>query len=261
MSGLPMHRSSAKHVTIVYRAVAIAGAAAAFGVLSFGAPGLNNDPIVAAVPTGATERDGDRAESKPGEQDAFRVSEAQMTAIALRFGMAEPVEDGSVGVPGETVESGGTQDIQFLGSILSSSRRLAMLSLNGTQRVVREGQEINDPGVGRIKLVSVQPQMIQIEHNGSSRRITKQSRSAAVLSVVREIPSSQPAGGFDPQEIKARRERLLQERADRRLEEERPDWRRRQVITDEKNGIRTRSGEGGGTQTAPLTGRKPGVSN
>lgn len=255
MSGLPMHRSSVKQVTIVYRVAAVVGAAAAFAVLSFGAPGLNDEPI---VETPAPTQPGQRQAATQTEQGAAKVDEDQMTAIAIRFGMAEPEAEGSVATPAPSGQ-GDLREIQYLGSILSTTRRLAMLSLNGTQRVVREGQEIDDPSLGQIRLVAVEPQMIQIEQNGSVRRINKQSRSGAVLSVVQPASTNQPAGKIDPQNAKARRDRILRER-EGRLEEEQPSWRRPQVIEDE-NGIRTRSGDGGGTQTVPLTGSKPGASN
>lgn len=78
---------------------------------------------------------------------------------------------------------------QYLGQITEPDRRLALVSVDGHQRVIPEGQRY-----GETRLVSITPASITIHDGSGQHRLDLAPRGEARVAWLRDMPASVPPG-------------------------------------------------------------------
>jgi hypothetical protein len=123
-----------------------------------------------------------------------KVDADVVDATATRLGMAwthtEPkaaVTEASAEAPPPPVKHEGP-DWVFLGPIHESDRNLAIISVDGHQKILAEGRTFGDT-----KLVGVANDGIDVEINGIPKHIDRGTRSGSAVAWVRNLQNNTPA--------------------------------------------------------------------
>jgi hypothetical protein len=125
---------------------------------------------------------------------------------------------------------------RYLGSIIEPTRKVALVSINGAQRMLAEGRTIEQEG-HTFKVVEVHPDSIVVEDNGQRLVLQKETRSGPLVAwvspgagggvvdgmngVVSGVSAAQAANGqivgrgIDPGEAERMREEIHARRAGR----------------------------------------------
>lgn len=185
-----LHRAEAVIGMRVAQAAAAAAAALSVGLIALGGPG--NVPAPAAPAPASPEPPAPPGGSDDADASAGFVPESpDPRELAARLGVPrqeKPAPDPET-VPDaapDPVPSGA--DVQFLGAIIEGTRQVALVSLAGTQRLVRAGREVTLPTGERIKVVGVEGDALTVEEGGVRRTIAKSSPQGRTLVTSRAAP-------------------------------------------------------------------------
>jgi len=231
-------RAQARRNTHLAQGAALLLTAGAVAVVMLGVPLLNKpEGEIANIEQVLAERAAERSRTElmvasEDEPDAKRS--VDLAAVARRLSILsdepqeEPVASETPLDNGESESVAGKIELKYLGSIVEPNRRLALISVNGRQRIVPAGSAATfttDDGekVG-VKVISVASDEVEIERDGVRQRINKADRIAQAVTVVPAAGPQVTPPGTDPSpqaseesEIERRR-REAQERRQRILD-------------------------------------------
>ncbi|MFN0134059.1 MAG: hypothetical protein ACKVW3_16210 [Phycisphaerales bacterium] len=183
-----MHGAEARRLARTAQIGAVALGVSAAALWALDVPGVSStpvnkpvmvEPVKPELPTRVAA--GDAPERESIAAVAHRLDEAVIKAPAPKV-VAEPEP------PKEepAVEPTGP-DIQYLGPIFESGRTLAIISIDGTQKIVSAGKKI-----GSLTFVSADREKLVVEDAAGSREIQRKSRSDARVAWVSNMPSNTP---------------------------------------------------------------------
>lgn len=234
MAARLIHRSSAQRLARGWYAGALVVALAGGALWALEVPGISA-PADAEPPT--VEPPAPLSQEQPVAQppDADAVM-----GTAERLELARVPSNKPTPTPSETptpppVAAGIAW--KYLGSIIEPTRKIALVSINGAQRMLAEGRTIQQDG-HTFKVVEVQPDSLVVEDNGQRLVLQKEARSGPLVSWVSPTPggivvdgmngavgamsgvqggmNGQPIGrGYDPGEAERIREQIHARRAGR----------------------------------------------
>ena len=171
----------ARRYAIYGRTAGVVLLVAAGALWALDIPGINRDVPKPAPPA-----------QQPGEQPkpqaaAAAVDAEDVSAMATRIGLAASVQAKVEKVPeGPVAEpKAPTPDWAYLGCIREASRRLAMVSVDGHQKILAEGRKFGDT-----TLVAVNDDKITIEVGGESKTIDRGSRDGSSVAWVRNMSAN-----------------------------------------------------------------------
>lgn len=195
-----LSRTGARACAWAGRGCVLAAAAGAAMVLFGGGPATDNTPNQQAT---AVTQDPQTQPNAPTEPDTF--DEFDLLAMQLTpwdGPTPDPVEGSGMGMSftSETL----SKELAYLGVIKMGERQRALMSVDGKQRFMKEGQS-----VGRTTLVSIAPDHVMIRQGRSSRRIDLKAAATDRLGYLGSngppVRLSNPGtfsemGGLDPSE-------------------------------------------------------------
>lgn len=121
---------------------------------------------------------------------------------------APPPDTGSAGDDPPAEEARGWM---YLGGIFEPRTSFAFVSVGGTQRIIRAGQELTDLNA---RVISIDPERIEIEVDGERQRIDRAAPAETMVSVNNAVvPLASPAGVIAPgtNESRMQRDRIQME--------------------------------------------------
>lgn len=234
-------RSHAKRNKLIAQCAALLLAGAALGVGVLGLPLLNDlttEIETVEVAMAKRQAEQDRMNSVLPADDETELAQAvDLLAVAERLSvLGDPpptvhtTTDETNPQPEEFVEASKTE-LKYLGNIVEPNRRLALLSLNGVQRIVPMGgaTTITTPDGGKVTLrvIGVSNEEVIVERGEGRERIAKADRISQAVTMVQSVgvqPGSPAAieSGLTPEESEIeRRRREAEDRRQRMLDRQR----------------------------------------
>lgn len=184
-----LDRAQAAGLTRVAQAgfLVLAGGTVALAAISLpAAPGIPPDVAPEAAATTQTPAAGEKS-----PQDA--AAKVDTGAVAMRLGFLgnspkrKTAEPAAVSTPDET---GATRTatpaptappaeaLRYLGALREGERMLALLAVEGVQKIVRAEDTLELKGAGsKVRVIEIKPEEVVLEENGARRTITKAARS------------------------------------------------------------------------------------
>jgi hypothetical protein len=168
----------------------------AIAVIAFALPTITSVPTLEEVrppaPTVPPTPTGDASQPEKLAVNAGGISDRFMQ-FSNRPVQATPPDN--VEVPGEDVVVDppiAPEAPRFVGVIREPGRLLAMVRIDGKQRIMAEGETVSN-----LKLVKVEPTSITVQVDGVEKQLEKQARTGGVTSVAVDgaNPSVMPEGG------------------------------------------------------------------
>lgn len=175
---------------------------AATGVIVFGLPGTEVRPI-------STNPRPDRPAPAPGDAtaDTAQAPPVDYAWLADRLssvgGVVPPPEPETPIDPVERAETDpqrpvttpSTIEVRYLGSIVEPRRRLALLTIDGVQRLLSEGEQAEG-----VELVEVGPDYatVLVENEDAERTIDRAGRRGSVVTEVKTGVGGQPVENANP---------------------------------------------------------------
>lgn len=231
----PVTRTHARRNTLIAQGASLLLAGGALGVAVLGLPLLSEPPAkIATVDEVMAQRQAehDRMQNVlPAEDETESAQAVDLLAVAQRLSVlgdppqAVPSKGNPTTPEPEEIAETTKTELKYLGNIVEPNRRLALLSLNGVQRIVPMGgtTTITTPDGGKITLrvIAVSNEEVIIERGEGRERITKADRMAQAVTMVQ---SAGVAPGVPPTptaDANARSEESEIERRRREAEERR----------------------------------------
>ncbi len=177
-----LHRTRAKRRARMWQAGFAAAVLSAGALWAFEIPGVTG-PVTVAAPAAVPITDpsaggaGDpvvRVVSLSGDDVTAMSEMLERTLGRPKAKETEPDEPGVAPTTGP--------GWRYLGSIIDSRRRVALISVDGTQRMLAEGRTI-----GSTTLVSVQVDSIVIDDGSGHRELYKEERSGPLVTWVTPV--------------------------------------------------------------------------
>lgn len=203
-------RTQARRNTLLAQGAALLLAAVAVGAILVGVPGVKApEATMQTVGDLLKERQADRdrvASAKVVDENA-PVREIDLNAVAERLKL---IHTGTVEIAVETTKPDEDEgpiadqkvEIKYLGHISEPNRQLALLSVNGHQRIVPVGStaRFSPEGIDpvSIKIVGVSGDEMIYERDGVQSKATKGPRMAGAVTQVQEAAPTAARGGLDP---------------------------------------------------------------
>lgn len=243
----PVSKTHAKRNTLLAQGSALLLAGVAVGVVLVG-PRLLSEPesdlVTVEKVMAQRQAERERVESAtPAADETTSKAEVDLDAVAQRLAqlvdIPKPADTTQVTAQGETQREEqvvtNTQ-LKYLGSIVEPNRKLALLSLNGIQRIVPLGSEANftlpEGTKVTLRVVGVSDSEVMIERDGARERVAKADRVSQAVTLVQNVgpqpgqpgqPGAQQAQP-NPQESEIdRRRREAEDRRQRILDRQRQD--------------------------------------
>lgn len=255
----PVTKSHAKRNTLLAQGGALLLAGAAVGVALLGVPLLSSpEAQFTTVDEVMAQREAERRSlelTRPAEDGPEPTRAVNLTAVADRLGVLVdlPTESSPTNVsesPGTVTPVVSNSELKFLGSIREPTRELALVSLNGVQRIVPVGGSttFSTPDGKKVTLnvLSLDEGELIVERDGAREQLAKAARVSQTVTMVQTVgpqPGAGPETGRPPNEESEidRRRREAEERRQRVIDRQR-----------EAEGSRWRpEGEGGGGPMRP----------
>lgn len=188
MSGISISGSEARRYANYARMGGIVLLVAAGGLWALQAPGMNDLPVKPVLEAA-------KPETTAPQVAAPKVDQETIVGSAERLDMAvvkAPKEDPKpvAAKPEPTEAPSGAPEWAFLGPIKEANRTLAIVSIDGTQRVISEGRV-----VGETKLVSISDDRITVQNGNVKREIRKSNGDGPRVAWIRNMPSNAPPTG------------------------------------------------------------------
>jgi hypothetical protein len=185
-----MDRSSAQRLTLAVGALAGVGVVGV-GALAVGGEGRLPQPPaqIAGVPQQTQE--GPESPSEPVFDPGGYAGEVG-PALSAPFAWAEVEDDNEGGSDGEEpiAEQTGDQPLRYLGSIIGPDRRLAILSIDGRQRILAQGA-----GAEGVQLVRVEDDRVIVRRNGGIESVGKAERTGPTYTILAATGNGDNGGG------------------------------------------------------------------
>jgi hypothetical protein len=186
MTGRMIHRNAAKRLARVWQVGALVVAVAAGALWALDLPG--GAQVSATEPPELTPLD---EPASPHAAGAPSAKEDDIASMVERLELArapinKPAETTST--PTEPLSTAGAS-WRYLGAIMEPNRKLALVSIDGMQRMIPEGRTLNTGGRD-VTLEIVAPNAIIVLDNGQRMQIRKEGRSGPSVAWV-----SPTAGG------------------------------------------------------------------
>ncbi len=203
--GPRLDRSSLKARTRLAQGGTIAGMGCAVAVAVLGVPSLGGD-AQPMEPVGAPAVQ----TPEPGE-GVIVLPAADIEGIVFRLSMLpeaprvpEPVEIDEPIVANNTSEDQPAQtpatkrEIRYLGSMIGSSRRVAVMSIDGEQRLVAEGGERDG-----VEIVEVTRELVKLKVDGVPMELERAPKTGSRITRVGDAPGGLPSGSALDRETQA----------------------------------------------------------
>ncbi|KAA0217247.1 MAG: hypothetical protein DYG94_01585 [Leptolyngbya sp. PLA3] len=253
----PVTKSHAKRNTLLAQGGALLLAGTAVGIALLGVPLLSSPgarfPTVDEV---MATREAERRSLElavPVEDEAQPMRAVDLTAVAERLGVL-------VDLPAEVAQAEGedagetpapvvsNSELKFLGSIREPTRELALVSLNGMQRIVPVGGSTTFSTPEGMKItvnvLSLDGGELTIERDGVREQLAKAARVSQTVTMVQTVGERPGASGASPETGRPPGEESEIDRRRREADERRQRILERQRETE---GSRWRpEGQGGG---------------
>ena len=212
-----LDRSAAGRLTLVVGAAAGIGVVAV-GALAVGGQGrLPEPPEQIAGQPQPVAPETEEPEDLGVSPDVYAEQVGLALSSAYEWEEPAPEEDLGSGTPGEPiVERTGDQPVRYLGSIIGPDRRLAILSIDGHQRILAQGA-----GADGVQLVRVEDDRVIVRRAGGVETISKAEQVGPTYTILAGAGDGDAGGagggserdgdGPDRDEIR----RMIQERNDR----------------------------------------------
>lgn len=163
--------------------------------------------------------------------------------------------------PGQTPNQGPASPIRYLGSIIGPERRLAIVSIDGKQRILAENAEVNG-----YRLLRVNDDHIVVRRGGGAPTQVVKAPSDGTMVTMIASSSPQDAGAGGPIGVRGeqvednltRTERLRQEALERQRERLGTRDERLQDIERRRNGANNGTGIRDGRNVTATPPRNPG---
>lgn len=196
MNQVPLSRIRAEGRARAAQLTCAAMCLCAIAVIAFALPTITSVPTLEEVrppaPVAPLVPSGDAAQPEKLAVNAGGISDRFMQ-FSNRPVQATPPEDTQVPDEGEHVDPPVAPEApRFVGVIREPGRLLAMVRIDGKQRIMAEGETISN-----LKLVKVEPTSITVQVDGVEKQLEKQARTGGVTSVAVDAanPSVMPEGG------------------------------------------------------------------
>lgn len=256
-------RAHARRNTLFAQATAFILAAVAIAAFIFGIPGVETPKVeVQTVSELMAEHQAeqDRLDQVDSISDGEPVRQVNLEAVAERLSFLHQVAESDTntladaGVPEELNTDGSEKvELKYLGHIAEPTRQLALISVNGRQRIVPLGQVATFTPEGSdtvtLKVVGLSANEVLIERDGVRERVSKAPRLSNAVTQVASTPAEVPGANrlgsrpgnpgvnpgspSDPQqesdldrrrrEAQERRQRIIDRRNNAQNEPRRPD--------------------------------------
>lgn len=198
----PLTRGHARRNKLLAQLAALVLAGGAIGVASLGVPmpGAGGGEV-ASVEQVMAERRAERerlAIAVPVDDTPAPARAVDLAAVAERMSMLNDMPADSSGVvvtqgPGaeDLNPAADKTELKYLGSIVEPNRRLALISLNGIQRIVPMGgtASFSTPDGAKVSLrvVGVTNDEMVIERDGVRERLSKADRVSQAVTLVQNV--------------------------------------------------------------------------
>lgn len=160
--------------------------------------GVRETPVEEILPPAATPTDNGQQAAAPERE----FTAEDMTGIDVRLATArvappkKPEETAAnpTDTPGTAPAEGASSQggWRYLGSVIEPNRRIALVSIDGRQRMLAEGREVDG-----VRLVQVTDDRIVIEDAGVRRGIRREQRHGSPVAWV-NMPEAPAGGRYDP---------------------------------------------------------------
>ncbi|MCC6659302.1 MAG: hypothetical protein IT437_00280 [Phycisphaerales bacterium] len=192
MSARLIHRSSARRMTRGWQAAALVVALAAGALWAFELPGLSvpaqgRQPLPSTLPPIATPQ----PEPPPPDADAVTGTAERLELARKPMPKAPPTNTEPTPPPAAAGLAW-----RYLGAIIEPTRKVALVSINGAQRMIAEGRTIRQED-HTLTLAEVHQDSIVVEDNGQRMVIHKDARSGPIVSWVSPIPGGAVVEGMN----------------------------------------------------------------
>jgi hypothetical protein len=199
----PPTRAQAKRNTLLAQGTAVLLAAVAIGVFIFGIPGVKSPQVevqTVAELMAQRQAEQDRLDQTETVEDgqSERLVDLQSIAERLEFlhqaAKPDALADANPGEP-EILNTDGSEkvELKYLGHIAEPTRQLALISVNGVQRIVPLGQVATFTPEGgdlvALKVVGLSAGEVLIERDGVRERVSKAPRMASAVTQVASTPA------------------------------------------------------------------------
>ncbi len=250
-------RAHAKRNTLFAQGAAVVLAGVAVAAFVFGIPGVETPKVevqTVAELLAQRQAEQDRLDQVDPVDEGQSARQVDLEAVAERLAFLHQVAVADTDQPPDPDEpkqlnTDGSEkvELKYLGHIAEPTRQLALISVNGRQRIVPLGQvAIFNPEGGdtvTLKVVGLSAGEVLIERNGVRERVAKAPRGSSAVTQVSSAPpeapgTSRPGGrlgsrpgnpGVNPSSVQDPQEESDIERRRREAQE------RRQRIIDRRN--------------------------
>lgn len=170
------------------------------GVPSFGGDAQPTEP--AGAPIAPTPEPSDGAIVLPAADVEGIVFRLSMLPKAPK--VPEPVEIDEPIITDNTSEDQPTQtpatkrEIRYLGSMIGSSRRVAVMSIDGEQRLVAEGGERDG-----VEIVEVTRELVKVKVDGAPMELELAPKTGSRITRLGDAPGGVPSGAVIDRETQA----------------------------------------------------------
>ncbi|MCL4221335.1 MAG: hypothetical protein KJZ65_08190 [Phycisphaerales bacterium] len=235
----PVTKTHAKRNTLLAQGGALLLAGVAVGVSLLGVPLLSSPQArFTTVEEVMAQREAERRSlelARPAEDEAQPTRTVNLAAVADRLGVLVDLPAAATATeagpgPQTPPQQVSNSELKFLGSIREPTRELALVSLNGTQRIVPVGGSTTfstpDGKTITLHVLSLEEGELIIERNGMREQLPKAARVSQTVTMVQTVgvqPGAGPETGRQPAEESEidRRRREAEERRQRIIERQR----------------------------------------
>ncbi len=199
-------RAHAKRNTLFAQGAAVVLAAVAVAVFIFGIPGVeppNVEVQTVAELLAQRQAEQDRLDQVDQVEDEHSARQVDLEAVAERLAFLHQVAVADTDSPSdpdepEQLNTDGSEkvELKYLGHIAEPTRQLALISVNGRQRIVPLGQVATFTPEGgdtvTLKVVGLSASEVLIERNSVRERIYKAPRMSSAVTQVAAPPPEAP---------------------------------------------------------------------
>jgi hypothetical protein len=196
MNQVPLSRTRAEGRARAAQLTCAAMCLCAIAVIAFALPTITSVPALADVrppaPTLPTVPSGEASQPEKLIVNAGGISDRFMQFSNRPVQATPPQDPQDSGEEEPTDTPPAPEAPRFVGVIREPGRMLAMVRIDGKQRIMAEGETVSN-----LKLVRVEPTSIIVEVDGVEKQLEKQARTGGVTSVAVDSanPSVMPEGG------------------------------------------------------------------
>lgn len=206
MTRMIRRETAARYARTAQAACAVL-AVAAVAVAGLGFPGKGANDLATLPDPGSGAAKGTKALGAPPSA----AEGVNFDGIGQRLALIDNAPKPAPPAPLETSENPVEvakpveQGVKFLGAIIEPTRRVALVSVNGKQRMLAAGQSLKlgtDEHADTLQVVSVDDDAVTIEDKGGRRRIDKSVRSGPAITTVASAAvagTEAPRGAEQPQ--------------------------------------------------------------